>query len=305
MFYPALVSTVFFVVLAPDFAADALAPPTRETPEDAASTSRDPLGCAGTVQAKLIVLQVDDADSHNITKALSAMKEVMLAEQVADTMLVRVLADGGSVTVERIREYIRLAGYDVNEATQEQYGNVLKAMQANDGVVVMRRVDSDKPRKKNVAFPDTTAGKLAKGYIDAYNTGNDEAIRSFELANRSQDSLKSRPMEDRLQQYRGFYKDWGKLEVQDIKSEGSSDIIVEAAVSKRDLGLRLHFEVEDSTGKLNAIQVSPTMGGVHIPSSESDPSVRVTSLEDSIEPLRSRFNEFKNKTRFVALLSPT
>ncbi len=169
----------------------------------------------------------------------------------------------------------------------------------------MRRFEGDNPRTKTVAFPETTAGKLAKGYIEAFNTGDVKAIRSFELANRSKDSLKRRPMAERLEQYRGFFEDWGKLEVQDVTLEGKGDIVVEAVASKPGMGLRMHFEIEDSTGKLDAIRISPMMRPVHIPDSESDPSVEVTSLEDSIEPLRSRFNEFKNKTRFVALLSPT
>ncbi len=306
MFNPNLASCVFLIVLVPAFVADEAGPPTGAKSDEAASSFECRLGGdSGALQAKLIVLEVNDSDSASITKALSAMKGVMHAERVADTTLVRVIAEGGSVTVERIREFLRLAGYETKEAGEEQYGIVLEAMRSNDGAVVMRRFEGDNPRTKTVAFPETTAGKLAKGYIEAFNTGDAKAIRSFELANRSQGSLKRRPMAGRLEQYRGFFEDWGKLEVQDVTPEGKGDIIVEVVASKADMGLRMHFEIEDSTGKLDAIQISPMMRPVHIPDSESDPSVEVTSLEDSIEPLKSRFNEFKNKTRFVALLSPT
>ncbi|MCH8243288.1 MAG: hypothetical protein IH897_11865, partial [Planctomycetes bacterium] len=39
--------------------------------------------------------------------------------------------------------------------------------------------------------------------------------------------------------------------------------------------------------------------------SELTSSVELTSLAESLEPLRAHFNANKNKHRFVALLSPT
>ncbi len=75
--------------------------------------------------------------------------------------------------------------------------------------------------------------------------------------------------------------------------------------SKAGMELRMHFDVEKASGKLNSVRISPTMGAVALPAAESDSSVEVTSLGDSIEPLKTRFNDEKDKPRFVAILSPT
>lgn len=164
---------------------------------------------------------------------------------------------------------------------------------------------SSAQQEPTLVFPETVAGRLAKAYLDAFNSGDVEVMRAFELSHRSESALKSRPMPERLEQYLKFYEDLGKLELQNVEAEQEAGITVEVTAAKVGIGLRMAFELEKATGKLVLIRITPGMRAVELPSTSSDPSVKVTSLAVSLEPLRSRFNQDKDKPRFIALLSPT
>lgn len=164
---------------------------------------------------------------------------------------------------------------------------------------------SSAQQEPTLVFPKTAAGRLAKAYLDAFNSGDVEVMRAFELSHRSESALTSRPMPERLEQYLKFYEDLGKLELQNVEAEEEAGITVEVTAAKAGIGLRMAFELEKVTGKLVLIRITPGMRGVELPSTSSDPSVKVTSLAVSLEPLRSRFNQDKDKPRFIALLSPT
>ena len=138
--------------------------------EPRVALSESAAGCGnGAMRAKLIVLDVRESESDEALKALRAMKGVMYAEPVPDTHLVRVLGDTDSVTVERVLEFLRLAGYEATEATEEEYDVALKAMQAGGGSVVIRKLESDDSNAETGDFPETDAGGLPKDSIEAFH----------------------------------------------------------------------------------------------------------------------------------------
>lgn len=78
------------------------------------------------IAAELIVLQVDEladqAVADTLLAALRAMKGIILVTADVQKRLLHILAEtDGPVTVERVIQYLGLAGYRAIEATEEQY----------------------------------------------------------------------------------------------------------------------------------------------------------------------------------------
>lgn len=60
-------------------------------------------------------------------------------------------------------------------------------------------------------FPETPAGRRASAYLEAFNTGREDAVRAFIEANVAPASLAARPMDQRLAIYREMRDEHGKL----------------------------------------------------------------------------------------------
>lgn len=56
---------------------------------------------------------------------------------------------------------------------------------------------------------------------------------------------------------------------------------------------------------IRALLLGLTAGMVPVLAPESESKPGLTSLEQSVEPLRNHFNSNKDRLRFVAILSPT
>ncbi len=272
--------------------------------------------CTGdAIPAHFIVVRVAANDVAGAKEALRAMKGVILAESVPNTNLVRVLANDMAITSERVIQFLYLGGYDVSEASEEESNIALAAIQNEpDRIIIYRlspgsdtgpRTAEEQVSGVDIVFPDTTAGRVAKGYIDAFNSGDPEKMREFERDNRSASALYSRSMDDRIHQYQELYAGWGRFQVRGIEHDGDRNVTVEVLGTNSDTKLRAMFELEQSTGKLNHIRLTPSMMGVELPEATPDPTVQVTSIAHSIEPLKKRFNAHAGKPRFVAILSPT
>ncbi|HNO80304.1 MAG TPA: hypothetical protein PKN33_19825 [Phycisphaerae bacterium] len=263
----------------------------------------------GIVQAHLLVIHVGKEDATEAKAAVRTMKGVINAESVPDTQLVRILTNDLTVTVERTVKFLHLGGYQARKATEKEIGWAHESMQEEtDRIVTFRSTGGSTERQAktlDAAFPDTIAGRIARGYIEAFNSGDADTLRDFELKNRSKTALDSRTINDRLEQYKELYSSWGAVEVRGVEHNGEREISVEIFSKKNDTGFRAAFELEEGTDKLNFVRFMPSMMSVALPDATPDPSVKVTSIAESIEPLRTRFNEHKGKPRFVAILSPT
>ena len=278
-------------------------------------------GCAGpargAIRAELLVLFVkelkNESTARKIETLLGKMKGVFRASGDAESKLFQVLTiDANAVTAERAVEQLLTAGYEAEEATPEQYNFVTSAM-ASEGAVVIRKNAMDEPtRPTPTDFPSTETGRIAKAFFESFNSGDSEAVRAFNEKHRAASALRDRTMSDRLEQYRSLFDDWGKLRVLEITDGGDRHISVAAQPEKLDQALRFNFEFEEQAPfKLDAIRIMMTAapGIFPVPDRQStgasNSDVKLTHLEDSLEPLREWFNAEKGKPRFIALLSPT
>ncbi len=295
-------------------------PPKKDTALSRAPS--DAAGCeGGAIRAKLLVLKVsglaDGSTTDDVVRALDAIKGVIRATADADSNLIQLLVDADrSVTAERAVEFLGLAGYEAKEASQEQYGLITSALSSGGAVVIRNPSDRQADKSSDVEFPETTAGRLASAFIEAFNSGDDKVVRKFEEEHRAASALKRRPMSELLELNRSLYEDWGTLNVLEVVSHGDREITVTVRTEKDGQGLEMVFDLEDApSNKLNQIRIMPRFieigaderVGAKSDSSKTEPtnSVELTSLAESLEPLRAHFNANKSKHRFVALLSPT
>lgn len=275
------------------------------------AVAAQPDNCQGTnVQASAIALRFDrlkETEINRVEEAVSAMKGVMRASMDEDSLLMTVLVDAnGAVTAEKLVEYVKLAGYQARKASDEELEQALDAMRAEGAVVIRREIDN--PEEADATLPETPAGRAAKAFLEAFNSGNDERMRMYSKSHRSATSLEERPMDERLEQYRSFYRDWGKLDLWKVESHDEHHATITVKPERGFSGLSMTFEcAAKPPHKLDEIRVMPTF----IEDPEADEGGpeglfgEVTILTDSLEPLQIHFNTNKDKHRFVAILSPT
>jgi CubicO group peptidase (beta-lactamase class C family) len=79
-------------------------------------------------------------------------------------------------------------------------------------------------------LPETGAGITIKKYFDAFNSGNPEKIRQFfdDYAKKSESAL---PIEKRVENYKNFYADMGKLTFVSLNASQSAEGIWEVSVT--------------------------------------------------------------------------
>ena len=76
-------------------------------------------------------------------------------------------------------------------------------------------------------MPATPAGQCASAYIKAFNSGSNEVMRGFILRYRTEEYLKTRPMDEQLDSYRMIYESCESLApVRVSLVEGSETIII-------------------------------------------------------------------------------
>ncbi len=178
------------------------------------------------------------------------------------------------------------------------------------GAIVIRR-EEESADARTVAFPDTPAGRIAKAFIAAFSSGDEDKMRVFSKNNRSKSALEDTSMKDRLEQYRELHGDWGQLDVRSVESHGERNVTVTVKPERGYSGLALIFQCDNAPPhKLSEIRIMPTYlddGNDESSSKDAEGGKLgdVTLLTGSLKPLRDHFNANKHKHRFVALLSPT
>lgn len=96
-----------------------------------------------------------------------------------------------------------------------------------------------------VRFPETNAGKRAESYFSAFNSNNENDMRTYLEQNIAPHTLKERPIEERMAVYRQLKSDLAMLEPVKILKE-STDAIKLVARSAKESWLELVFEFEKS-----------------------------------------------------------
>lgn len=105
----------------------------------------------------------------------------------------------------------------------------------------------DRGLEKSITLPDTHAGRCAKAFLDAFNSGDAGRVRAFEEAHRAQSSLRQRSIEERLKQFEQMRSDWGSLEARHVVDSKEREITVLVYVTLPDQHFEFHFVFEDST----------------------------------------------------------
>lgn len=100
-----------------------------------------------------------------------------------------------------------------------------------------------------VHLPDTEQGRRAAAYLEAFNSGQDDALRAFLEANVAKSSLAERPVEQRLTGLRRAREDHGHLTPQRVLEAGETVLRVQARDDHGDL-LELGFEFEPAAPHL-------------------------------------------------------
>ncbi len=105
-------------------------------------------------------------------------------------------------------------------------------------------------------MPDTVAGKRATALITAFNTGDEEAIRNFEINHRAASMSRRRPLDDRVARWMNYHTEWGKLEVRNVLSSGENDILVVVEPKRAGGWVHLAFELEaEPPHRLSGIRI--------------------------------------------------
>ena len=99
--------------------------------------------------------------------------------------------------------------------------------------------------KTAARFPETEAGKRAESYFNAFNSNDENEMRTYLEQNIASDNLKERPIEQRMATYRQLKSDLATLEPVKIVKAGT-DAIKLVARSAKESWLELTFEFEKS-----------------------------------------------------------
>ncbi len=94
-----------------------------------------------------------------------------------------------------------------------------------------------------VNIPDSPGGKIAKQYIDAFNSGDDAKLRQFFVDNIPSKGLAERPVEARLERAKQFRQDAKSLTPQKMLDTGPTSLGVVARAGNGDI-LTLTFEFD-------------------------------------------------------------
>jgi CubicO group peptidase (beta-lactamase class C family) len=96
-----------------------------------------------------------------------------------------------------------------------------------------------------VVIPDTPGGKIAKQYIEAFNSGDDAKLRQFFLDNIPAKGLADRPVEARLERAKQFREEVKSLTPEKILDAGPTSFAVVAKAGNGDM-LTLTFELDNT-----------------------------------------------------------
>lgn len=280
--------------------------PKKPSSPSATKPSAPLADCAGgSMKAKLIALKlsgVAESKTKAVEESATAMNGVIKATYDADSQLLTVLAAvEGALTPDRLLKSLTLAGYEAREASEAESEQAIQAIMGGGAMMIRQPAKARKPN-----YPDSIAGLMARAFIEAFNSGDPEKVREAAEAYRSKSTLESRSMDERLDQYRQLYKDWGQLEVQAFEEHDDGSLTLTVKPDRGFSGLNMTFSFEKAGGKIDQIRIIPTMSldenGVD---AKSGVAAEITVLSGSIDPLRQHFNAHKDKHRFIAILSPT
>ena len=128
-----------------------------------------------------------------------------------------------------------------------------------------------------IRLPDTPEGKIATAYLRIFNTGDEQALREFFTANVTEQGLKERPIESRIERFRTLRNDLKSFEVQRVLGVTETEISILVKSGTGEI-LTLGFMFEP-VHKLSGIRI--LMG--EAPPEETGPPLSKKELTAEIE----------------------
>lgn len=138
------------------------------------------------------------------------------------------------------------------------------------------------------ALPTTPQGRIVAEYLRAFNSGDENVMKEFFLANAGTEALKDHPVEMRLERYRSMRQDLQSLDLLRLVPAAAGEITILARARNNDL-LTMTFEFEGE--KLSAI-------GVERGDRPQEPSGPPLAHADGIAELRRTAEEAAGADRF-------
>jgi CubicO group peptidase (beta-lactamase class C family) len=151
--------------------------------------------------------------------------------------------------------------------------------------------------KMAIRFPQTEAGKRAESYFKAFNSNDENEMRTYLEQNIAPDNLKERPIEQRMAMFRQIKNDLTTLEPVKIIKE-SADAIKLVARTAKESWLELTFEFEKSASyKLLGIRIMR----LDEPPDLNAPATPMTETE-MLEELNTYMDEISAKDEFSGVV---
>jgi D-alanyl-D-alanine carboxypeptidase len=151
--------------------------------------------------------------------------------------------------------------------------------------------------KTAVRFPETVAGERAESYFSAFNSKDENDMRTYLEQNIAPDNLKERPIEQRMAMFRQIKNDLTTLEPVKIIKE-SADAIKLVARTAKESWLELTFEFEKSASyKLLGIRIMR----LDEPPDLNAPATPMTETE-MLEELNTYMDEISAKDEFSGVV---
>jgi hypothetical protein len=142
-------------------------------------------------------------------------------------------AEDSFVRISSYQDWIAgvLAGREKEEATSSKLSPGPRASRSNLPV-------------NQATLPDTPEGKIVAAYIQSFNSGDEQNMRDFFVTNLSEEALRRRPLQERLQAYREMFGNLAGLELKRVLTAPAHSI---AILVKRGKGEWQKFDFEFST----------------------------------------------------------
>jgi hypothetical protein len=96
---------------------------------------------------------------------------------------------------------------------------------------------------KTAKLPDSRAGKIATAFFEAYAAGDDASLSRFEQTYRAKSALEKKPIDKRLESWRQFHREWGKLKPAKY-AEADGNLIILLHAETEDVWKTFKFELE-------------------------------------------------------------
>jgi D-alanyl-D-alanine carboxypeptidase len=147
-------------------------------------------------------------------------------------------------------------------------------------VLMMLALANAQP-KPAPALPSTEAGKRVAGWITAFNTGDDAAMRQYLSENMAPEAIERRPVEERLGMYRDMREAFGKVELRKVVQAKESQVTVVFAVREGFVELNFEFEPQPPR-RLIRIFGEPTEDPDLPPPPKVSESEAITAIEKAV-----------------------